>query len=267
MGTLNAPYEGASIYSSEDNDPVIFQNKIDLVYKSPSPLIVTGERSRIFVDTPMNSPGERLIGGFSDGWDSNGETYYPLENITVVGVGDKTTIQATAKSTTATFGYDSNIIIGYDSFLLDEESEFIDPRNLPNTECFGLSVGPNSNIKVEPTVADSVLISHGENSSIDDEGMNNICIGTGDDADIYLSNKKSKSTVFATKGTSHINSECETILFAKTSPRDFRVGKNSVVAIAWNDGTRERISVFYEGEGDLEVDVSYRFENGSLIKL
>lgn len=262
---LATPYEGAAVFCSTAVEPIVFQNSVNVINKSSSTLISTGDQSRIWSDMPMGSEGRRWEGLTGDEFSDLG-AYSPNANITMISTGDGTKMCGGLNSITASFGSESNVSIDYVNLLLGND-EFVDDDNGFNKNCLGLTTGKGSTIQTGKEVAESVLISSGENSSIDDGGANNICISTGDNVDISTTNKEAKSTIFVTKESAEIASNNEALIFAKTSPKRFKVGKNSAVAIAWNDGSRERISVFYEGEGGLEADVSYRFENGNLIKL
>ncbi|MCT6515867.1 hypothetical protein GY03_01005 [Proteus vulgaris] len=145
-------------------------------------------------------------------------------------------------------------------------------------------------------VKDSILVSLGEENGIQTVGKNCGLVSLGERSNIQLNDSYRKEfpesvkylfsagmnshiygyeqeqslpsiPIFVAQKAGEINTNSEVTLFAEQSPESFRVGKNSVVAIGWHDGFRQRIAVFYEGE-DIEADKYYRVnENGQAVEV
>lgn len=202
----------------------------------------------------------------------------------IVATGKDAQFYVSAKAVVHSSGDSSNAYV-----QSDEESEPVIDGAAFHFSGTGAEITTNNGVK------NATVILSGDGSQINDVSpfdSRNTFVLTGDESFAY--SYYVSSTIMATgNGTNIImgqiheehpdikggvamlsGTDCylvvapETVGFCAHNPVSVTLREGGAVAIGWNDGTRERVSVFYEGENGIEADVEYTMNvQGQLVKI
>ncbi|WP_323115952.1 YdhT family protein [Klebsiella variicola] len=258
----------------------------------------SGERALLISDFPLNGYQSWPDYPMDFNNDYPNEAFNSVGYNTFITTGEGSEIRSFVSEGDRFFGLgeSNHVRVGLGTFVLFDESK---GRKDSTAEYeFGVTAvidGNRSRISNEliddkrVKVKDSILVSLGEQNSIQTVGENCGLVSLGMGSDITLNDSYRKESsesvkylfsagmnsdisgyeqeqilpsmpIFVAQKARKVDTNSEVALFAEQSPESFRVGKNSVVAIGWHDGSRQRISVFYEGE-DIQAGKCYRIND------
>lgn len=175
-------------------------------------------------------------------------TYYPVIDSIFINTGENTGIYSTGpKGTRNNIGIstasNSDVSMGFE-------------------KSYAITLGDESRNSIYGE--NNISFNAGDNSFVSAR-ENNIIFNSGDDCSIYVD---SNNVILNSGENSKINAGKNTILFLLKNPEYFSVDSNSMIAIVWNDGTRDRIMVLYAGEGGIESGKFYKVaQNGQVVEV
>lgn len=299
MGAILGPLEGgyAVTGNSNANATVFTSHSETSVCKAEGSVIIhTGMCSKIYNDVPLqtNMNGE-VAYNYATDWDEDGRFTPAGENTLITTgfdnriitgicnqydsarflvIGDESSLEMTSEYCfldenpvgTSDHEYKFPIHAVIDGYKSSAVNAYNDERVIPTGSVL-VSLGKENELQ-NPGV-DSVLASFGDNSRIesDDDKTVEYIFSGGEGSVIDSLNEESLTTLFIAKKAKSVEVSGEVVLMSKQSPEYFSVGKGSVVAIGWHDGSRNRISVFYEDK-DIQAGKKYRVdENGQAVEV
>lgn len=304
MGQIDNAIEGGFVVGNNSNaSGITFTSNYETVVckAEGSSLVLTGDQCRIYNDMPLptNSYGksetDNNIYNYRSDWTEEGK-FLPTSNNKLITTGYKSEIfsginyeDPRIASRFYVLGDESELVTATEYFNVDA------PPVGSNEHTYEFSIyavidGVGSKVtkqEGEHKSTASRIVSVGEENEIDNPGKDSVLAIFGDGSTVindeintakYIFSGSKQGTVksfteemntpilIANKAKS-IEVSGEALILATESPERFTVGKNSVVAVGWKDGIRQRVAVFYEGQ-DIDAGKFYRVdENGKAVEV
>lgn len=220
---------------------------------------------------------------------NNAEDEYIGDNAVIMTSDSGTNLSYTGKVKAFIAGEDADLGVGLGGDAVTDGAEYFSAGDRSGAFVYDhvkntLIVMSGDNASVEDTMTTeaafprderNTIILTGKESDVRTGYPGDTLIVTGNESRIEMQAKWLEETQDVQGGLAFIGGkDCsvetgtDSAFYCAYSPEEIVFNENSMAVIGWHDGTRERASVFYEGENGVKAGVKYTMDsNGQLIPL